>query len=118
MRYRPEQKQNRESTGKGAHYIHALCGSCRIIAKQNNKDPAYQYKKRCARRMRDLHFKTTAYKFAAIPEASTGFTCHYINCTCNQANCPACNVIDALKAHVKIFEMVLVFKGSKPNVNN
>ena len=53
--------------------------------------------------MRNLHLKTTAYKFTAIPQAATCFTCHYKNGAGNKANYPACNVINALKAHVKLF---------------
>ena len=68
--------------------------------------------------MRNLHFKTTAYKFTTVPQTAACFAGHYIYRTGDEADHPARNIVDALKAHVEIFEMVLVFKGSKPNVNN
>jgi len=68
--------------------------------------------------MWNLHFKTTTNELTAIPQTTTCFAGHYVNCTGNEADHPARNVIDALKAHVKIFEIGPGFKGSKPNVNN
>ena len=63
----------------------------RIIAKEHNKYPANQHKQRCTGRVRDLYFKSTTYKFAAIPQAAACFAGHNINGTGNKANNPTRN---------------------------
>ena len=55
--------------------------------------------------MRYLHFKTTAYKFTTVPQTAACFAGHDIYRTGDEADHPARNIVDALKAHVEIFEI-------------
>src|SRR5689334_1901808 len=99
MGNRPEKKQNRKSAGKRTHYINTFCCGHWIVSKQKNKNTPKQNKKWCSGRMRNLYFKTAAYKFTTIPKAAARFSGHYKNCTGKQSHYPSCNNVGFLKVH-------------------
>jgi len=68
----PEQEEDGQPAGDGAHEVDASGGGMRIVAEQDNKKPAHEDKERGARRMRYLELIAAGYEFPAIPEATGG----------------------------------------------
>src|SRR5215831_5511179 len=100
----PKQEQNRKTTRKRTHNIYRFRCSRRVVAKQYNENSSEQNKQRRTGRMRNLHFKTAAYEFSAIPKTTTGFTRHDIHSAGKQTYRPSCYIVNTIKFH---FEYLL-----------
>jgi hypothetical protein len=64
--------------------------------------------------VRDLHFKTAAHKFTAIPKAAARLACHNKYGACEETHQPSRDKVDLSEIHTGI----LVLKTGKPIVKN
>ena len=76
-----------------------------MITEEDDEDPSNEHKQWCTGRVGNLKLKTTAYKFTTVPQTAACFAGHDIYRTGDEADHPARNIVDALKAHVEIFEI-------------
>ncbi len=93
----PEQEQNGQAAGDGAHEVDAAGGGMWVVAEQDDKEAAQQDEQWGAGRVGDLELITAGDEFTAVPEAAGGFHRHNINCTGKQTYDPTVALFTLLK---------------------
>jgi len=94
----PEQEQDGQAAGDGAHAIDGAGGGEGVIAEQDDKKAAHENKEGGAGRVGYLELIAAGDEFPAVPETAGGFHSHHKHCAGDKPDDPAGDPIQADEA--------------------
>ena len=116
----PEQEEDGEAAGDGAHEIHAAGSGMGVIAKEDDEEAPQQDKKGCSGRVGNLEFIAAGDKFAAVPEAAGRLHGEDVNGAGDNAYNPARKPIEpgvvirrAICLHVNKLKSIIFFCSNR-----
>ena len=102
MSDRPEEEEDGQAAGDGAHEVDASGRGERVVTEQDDEKAAHENEKRGARGVGDLELKAAGNELTAIPEAAGGFHGHDIDRTGYHSHDPAYNIIHSIETHITL----------------
>ncbi len=95
----PEQEEDGQAAGDGAHEVDGTGGGMGVIAEEDDKKAAHQDEQRGAGGVGDLQLITAGDEFAAVPEAAGRFHGHDKYGAGNQSHDPAHDIVHSVEIH-------------------
>jgi len=95
----PEQEEDGQTAGNGAHEVDAAGGGMRTVAEKDDKEAAHEDEEGGAWGVGDLELVAAGYEFTAIPEAAGRFHGHDKYGTSDYSHDPAHDIVHSVKTH-------------------